>query len=62
MVEEYLRERAEYVRKAQNVDGGWGYVPGQQSRTEPTVYAMLALEGERDTEEALERAWRGQFG
>jgi len=58
MVDEYLSERAEYVREAQNADGGWGYAPGKQSRTEPTIYAMLALEGEPSVEDALERAWR----
>lgn len=41
------------LRKSQNADGGWGYLPGKQSWLEPTVYAAVALLGEP----AADRAW-----
>jgi hypothetical protein len=54
----YLESRLEFLRKTQNQDGGWGYFPGKGSWFEPTTYAMLALEGQRESEGALDRAWR----
>lgn len=54
----YLLTRRNALLRHQNADGGWGYLPGKQSWTEPTVYATLALDGEAGAEEALERAWR----
>ncbi len=49
----YLDVRLDALRSAQNSDGGWGYFPRKQSWLEPTVYAALALHGER----AAEKAW-----
>jgi len=54
----YLESRLEFLRTAQNPDGGWGYFPGKQSWLEPTTYAMLALERRPDSEGALDRGWR----
>jgi len=34
-----------FLLRAQNVDGGWGYMPGSASSTEPTCWALLALHG-----------------
>jgi hypothetical protein len=36
------------LRRAQNVDGGWGYRPGLQSTTEPTAWSVLALQAHED--------------
>lgn len=33
----------DFLRRAQNADGGWGYHPGSQSSTEPTAWSVLAL-------------------
>jgi hypothetical protein len=54
----YLRSRLDTLLDAQNADGGWGYFPGKRSWLEPTVYAMLALDGDGRAEGALERAWK----
>jgi hypothetical protein len=54
----YLESRLEFLRKSQNRDGGWGYFPGKGSWFEPTAYAMLALDGRRESEGDLDRAWR----
>jgi hypothetical protein len=54
----YLESRLEFLRKSQNADGGWSYFPGKRSWFEPTTYAMLALDGQPDSETALERAWK----
>jgi hypothetical protein len=54
----YLRSRLDYLLDAQNTDGGWGYFPGKRSWLEPTAYAMLALDGDRQAQGALERAWK----
>jgi hypothetical protein len=32
-----------FLKTAQNQDGGWGFRPGSQSRTEPTCWALQAL-------------------
>jgi hypothetical protein len=32
-----------FLQNAQNVDGGWGFQPGSQSRVEPTCWALHAL-------------------
>lgn len=34
--------------RAQNADGGWGYRPGCLSSTEPTAWAILALQPHKD--------------
>jgi len=39
----WVENRAEFLRKHQNADGGWGYFPGRESRVEPTCYALNAL-------------------
>jgi|SRR5215472_15152657 len=31
------------LRRAQNQDGGWGFLPGSESRVEPTCWALQAL-------------------
>ena len=32
-----------YLRQSQNIDGGWGFLAGKDSRVEPTAWATLAL-------------------
>ena len=54
----YLRSRLDFLIGAQNPDGGWGYFPGKRSWLEPTVYAMLALNGDPRAQSALERGWK----
>ena len=39
------------LRHTQNTDGGWGYRPGFQSTTEPTAWALLALQGHKSSSE-----------
>ena len=56
MLESYLDARLGYLKKSQNADGGWGYLPGKRSWLEPTVYAMLALNSEAGSA-ACQRAW-----
>jgi hypothetical protein len=48
------------LRKAQNADGGWGFHPGSESRTEATCWALLALIElvRRDDLEAIRRGFR----
>ncbi len=41
------------LRKAQNADGGWGYHLGSQSSTEPTAWAMLALQSYEATDGSI---------
>jgi prenyltransferase/squalene oxidase-like repeat protein len=33
----------DFLMKAQNADGGWGYFPGKRSAFEPTAYAVMGL-------------------
>jgi hypothetical protein len=44
----------EFLLRARNTDGGWGYRPGTASRLEPTCWASLAL-GRTVDHEVLER-------
>jgi hypothetical protein len=53
----YLESRLDFLRSSQNPDGGWGYFPGKRSWMEPTAYAMLALQGSKDSAVLLDRAW-----
>ncbi len=55
--ETYFESRLEFLLRTQNSDGGWGYFPGRLSWLEPTVYAMLALQGRSDAQRSLARAW-----
>jgi hypothetical protein len=54
------REVSERVRArllaTRNKDGGWAYRPGNQSRLEPTCWALLALDGGADLN--VLRDWR----
>jgi len=48
------------LRRSQNTDGGWGFNAGCESRVEPTVWALIALqefESSEATEESLERGF-----
>ncbi len=55
-----IESRLEFLKTAQNADGGWGYFPGRRSWLEPTVYAMLALRSGREFERGwgLMRSWQ----
>ena len=44
--------------EAQNPDGGWGYVNGSSSWTEPTALSVLALEAQGLKREAFQHACR----
>jgi hypothetical protein len=50
--------RRQFLRNAQNADGGWGYFPGKHSWLEPTVYATLALRGDPESATHVEKAWK----
>lgn len=45
--------------RSQNSDGGWGFREGSESAIEPTAWALIALEGQRQPEEVRERVLRG---
>jgi len=47
------------IRTAQNVDGGWGFQPGLQSRVEPTCWALMALRAHESTASSGEIPARG---
>src|SRR5215470_499389 len=49
-----------FLQKTQNADGGWGFHPQSESRTEATCWALLALtELARDDEsEAIARGFQ----
>jgi hypothetical protein len=57
---------SDLLRRVQNKDGGWGYRPGIPSATEPTAWAVLALQAlEESSGAALASAadwlWRAQM-
>jgi hypothetical protein len=39
-----LTRLRQFLLRARNADGGWGYLPGKASRLEPTCWASLALQ------------------
>lgn len=49
----------ELLRRAQNMDGGWGYRPGSESCTEPTAWSILAL---RQCEEPTSKTLSSALG
>lgn len=57
-----LETRLDFLRRAQNADGGWGYFPHKQSWMEPSAYAMLALHADPAAKPAWERAWTWMRG
>ncbi|MGH9721297.1 MAG: prenyltransferase/squalene oxidase repeat-containing protein, partial [Bryobacteraceae bacterium] len=63
-----LEARLQWLREAQNADGGWGFFAGKQSWLEPTAYAMLALSKDASAQDAVERgskligAWQSLDG
>ena len=46
--------------RAQNSDGGWAYQQGRQSATEPTAWALLALDSLPDSQEFSSALGRGK--
>jgi hypothetical protein len=47
-----------FLREKQNTDGGWAFQPGNQSRVEPTAWALLALQefaSSTATQDAIDR-------
>jgi hypothetical protein len=54
---DFLGPRQEFLRGAQNADGGWGYFPGKQSWLEPTAYALMALHDDPGSQRHAERGW-----
>ena len=53
-----LASRFDFLRAAQNPDGGWGFFPGKQSWLEPTVYALLAFWQQAPSGPEFTRGWR----
>jgi hypothetical protein len=53
-----MQAQLDFLRAAQNPDGGWGFFPGKQSWLEPTAYALLGLAGAPEFEQAFDRGWR----
>jgi hypothetical protein len=48
----------EFLRAAQNPDGGWGFFSGKrQSWLEPTAYALIALHADPSSARHFERGW-----
>jgi len=57
VVQQYVDARFDFLKAAQNPDGGWGYFPGKRSWLEPTVFAMLALHEDALAGGAFTPAW-----
>ena len=53
-----LTSRLDFLRSAQNSDGGWGFFPRKQSWLEPTAYALMALHSDSPSQPAFERGWK----
>jgi hypothetical protein len=53
-----MEARLDFLRSAQNADGGWGFFPGKQSWVEPTAYALIAMQGAPGYEAPAERGWK----
>jgi hypothetical protein len=53
-----IEARLDFLRSAQNADGGWGFFPGKQSWVEPTAYALLAMLGARACEKNVQIGWK----
>lgn len=53
----YVETRLNFLKSAQNSDGGWGYFPGKRSWLEPTAYALLAFHKQSGNDH-VERGWR----
>lgn len=45
----FVEPRIAFLARHQNPDGGWGFLPGRQSRVEPTAYALRALGQDHST-------------
>lgn len=51
-----MQRTTDFLRRAQNADGGWGYQPGGMSYVEPTAAVMLALSQDAQNANAVQRA------
>jgi hypothetical protein len=52
-----MAAQLDFLRAAQNSDGGWGFFPGKQSWLEPTAYALIALKAAGGAGDAVESGW-----
>src|SRR5438105_1892006 len=53
-----LSSSLDFLRDAQNADGGWGFFPRKQSWLEPTAYALIALHSDSASRDHFERGWK----
>ncbi len=53
-----MEAQLDFLRSAQNADGGWGFFPGKQTWVEPTAYALIAMHGAAGYEAPIERGWK----
>jgi hypothetical protein len=53
-----IEARLDFLRSAQNADGGWGFFPRKLSWVEPTCYSLLAMHGAPGCEVNAERGWK----
>ncbi|OQY92631.1 MAG: hypothetical protein B6D41_08205 [Chloroflexi bacterium UTCFX4] len=51
-----MRGMIEFLQRAQNADGGWGYKLGGMSFVEPTAAVLLALSSDAQNAAAVQRA------